>query len=100
MTDAAPIDLVLRNAIRQLAHEARRAAATVKDGSPAHDFYVGVETAAKRRLEPGLAAMDPPDLAHRSTAFRDGYLEAAALIGVAATREAPLHLPLPAFVGS
>jgi hypothetical protein len=87
--------LVLRNAVSGLAAEARQAAAGVRDGTADHDFYVGVASAADRRIHPGLiSADDEAWLARQTPPFRDGYLEASTLIATAAA-DPPAHLPLP-----
>lgn len=96
MRDPTVVDLVLLNAVRQLAADARRTAARLEPGSPEHDFYEGVQAGAARHLQPGLMAGEP-DLDRRRPAFRDGYLEASTIIGVAASGTPPLRLPLPRF---
>ncbi len=97
MSEPAVVDVVLRNALRQLAAEARRTAALLRAGSAEHEFYVGVQRAAEERLSPALAAADRADLERRSPAYRDGYLETSTLIGMAATGAAPVRFRLPTF---
>jgi len=97
MSDSTASDPVFLNAVRQLAAEARRAAAVLKVDQPEHDFYAGVEHAAERRLHPGLAAIEPPDIEHWPPDFREGYLQASSQIAFAAAGTAPLHFPLPSF---
>jgi hypothetical protein len=97
MSDLRSSDPVFLNAVRQLAAEARHAAAALELHVPEHEFYAGVEHAAERRLRPGLAAIEPPDIEHWPPAFREGYLQASSQIALAATGPSPLHVPLPRF---
>jgi len=91
------LDLMMLTDIRRLADEARQAAARVPLGSAEHAFYSGVLSAAERHLHAGLmAADDPAWLDREPAAFRDGYLEASTLIGLASAKS-PVHLPLPAY---
>ncbi len=95
MSQSSVVDVVMRNALRQLAGEARRVAALLHVGSADHDFYVGVQRAAEERLSPGLAAGDRSDLDRRSPAFREGYLKTSTMIAEAATATTPLRFRLP-----
>ena len=95
MDDETAGNAVLLNAVRQLAGEARQAAAVLPIDSPDHEFYAGVQYAAERRLRPGLAAIEPHDLDLRSRPYRDGYVSASTLIGLAAASTNSLHIPLP-----
>ena len=97
MSDAPVGDVVLLNAVRQLASDARQAAALLRLDAPEHEFLAGVQHAAQRRLQPGLAAIEPPDLDRRSRPFQDGYLRATTLIGLAASGTSPLHFALPRY---
>jgi hypothetical protein len=97
MSDVKPADPILLNAVRQLAADARRAAALLPVDSPEHDFYAGVQHAAQRRTQPGLVALGLPDLDRRSRAFRDGYLATQTEIAIAASGPSPLRLRLPTF---
>ena len=97
MSGLTASDPVFLNAVRQLAAEARRAAAALRVGLPQHDFYAGVEHAAERRLHPGLTAIEPHDIDHWAPAFREGYLQASSQIALAATGNSPLHIALPNF---
>ncbi len=59
--------IVLRNALRQLANDARSQASSVEMDSPHHSFYVGVMTAAQDQLHPVRADHhDEAWLAHES----------------------------------
>ncbi len=88
------VPLVLQNALRQLAAEARAEGALVPVESPAHAFYAGVAAAAEDRLHP--ARQDSHYQAWLDAerpAFREGYLKAASVI--ATSGHAPVHLLLP-----
>jgi hypothetical protein len=66
-------------------------------GSPEHDFYEGVASAADTHLHQGRApAEDPGWLDRQTPAFRDGYLKASAIISAATGRPRP-HLLMPSF---
>ncbi len=95
MSQSTVVDVVLRNALRQLADEARRVAALLHVGSADHDFYVGVQRAAEERLSPGLAASDRSDIDRRSPAFREGYVKASTMIAEALTLTTPIRFRLP-----
>lgn len=87
--------VVVREALRRLAEEARQRAATVRDGTEEHDFYVGVWTAARDLAGPVPSKVsDLATLRDRSRSFRDGYLKVANMAGAAAGH-APSRFPLP-----
>ena len=84
MRTGSELDLVRLNAIRHLADEARDACAHVALGTPEHDFYAGVLSAAERHLHAGRVAVDDERwLDHEPALFRDGYLEASTAISMA-----------------
>lgn len=92
--------LGLRSALLELANEAMHKAARTPLGSQEHDFYWGVASAAETRLRPARAAADDPAwLDRQPSAFRDGFLQASALIASAMVRSHH-HLLLPVFPGS
>ncbi len=87
--------MIMRDALRRLAEEARQRAGSVPVGTEEHDFYVGVVTAAQDLSGPVLTkAASPSALKDRSPSFRDGYLKVSNMAGAAAGR-APARFPLP-----
>ena len=87
--------IVLRNALHQLASDARRQASSVEMDSPHHSFYIGVMTAAEDQLHLVRAAHhDETWLARETPEFRDGYLKASNLVAATAGHT-PLRFVLP-----
>lgn len=88
--------VVLRNALRILADQARNEAALLDLCDPEHAFYSGVVAAAEDRLRPEVAGIhDETWLARESAPFRDGYLKASDVIAHAGPD--PVRLMVPAF---
>ncbi len=87
--------VIVREALRRLAEEARMRAAALSVGTADHDFYVGVLTAARDLSGPVPSrAASASALRDRSPAFRDGYLKVSNMAGAAAGH-APTRFPLP-----
>ena len=87
--------VIAREALRRLAEEARQRAATVQVGTPEHDFYVGVLSAARDLSGPAPSnAARPSALRDRTPAFRDGYLKVSNM-AAAAVGHAPSRFPFP-----
>ncbi len=85
-------------AARSLAHDATAAARDCPSGSPEWSFYHGVETATAHVLHPEMTAVrdDARWLESETPAFRDGFLEASALLSTAATADViPVTVALP-----
>lgn len=73
--------LARRRALHHLVDESRRMAAGHRLGSPEHDFYAGVRTAAEDGLSPHHRdAHGEAWLAAQAGPFRDGYTRTAAMI--------------------
>ena len=86
--------IVLRNALRTLADQARAEAALLDICDPEHAFYSGVVTAAEDRLRPHVADIhDEVWLARESRPFRDGYLKASNVIANAEPNQLRFMLP-------
>lgn len=87
--------VIIREALRRLAEEARQRAGSLPADSTEHDFYVGVQAAAQDLAGPVPSkATDPSTLKDRSAAYRDGYLKVSNMAG-AAVGHAPSRFPLP-----
>lgn len=87
--------VIVRDALRRLAEEARQRAAALNVGSSEHDFYAGVLNAARDLSGPaGSDAARASALRDRSPAFRDGYLKVSNM-AAAAAGHAPSRFPLP-----
>jgi hypothetical protein len=100
MGDGDARRFVLTRAARALAKDASEAAALTPGGSPEWRYYHGVETAAQHVLHPAMAGVREGStwLEAEALAFREGFLEASALISAAAASPDPparLHLPAP-----
>ena len=88
--------VVLHNALRQLAEEARREAVLLPMGSPEHAFYEGVAAAAENRLHLAQSELhDDRWLAAQISYFREGYLKASDVIAAAGHAPVRLYLPRP-----
>lgn len=89
--------LILLRAVRGLIDAARSERALLAASSPQRHFYLGVEAAAEEALHPELASARAPGwLDRESPAFREGYLQASTMLGIAASApEPPLKLALP-----
>ena len=91
MTNFEPVG-IRRNALRQLAEEARQRLAAMDAHAAERDFFLGVQMAAEDLCRSDHAPARSLD--HESPAFKDGYLEVSA-INAAASGHTPLRLPLP-----
>jgi hypothetical protein len=90
--------LAIIETARAMAREAIRATSDPEADPATRRFYHGVETAALHVLRPELAAVrDGSDwLDRRDASFRDGFLEASALLATAASGgPAPFRFLLP-----
>lgn len=91
--------IALTEAAKGMAREAVAAARDSAVDSPAWRFYHGIETAAQHVLHPEMASVRDDDgwLKAEDPAFRQGFLEASALLATAAasTPDPPRRLPLP-----
>jgi hypothetical protein len=85
-----------RNALRQLAAEARREAALLSLSDPEHAFYAGVAAAAEDQMHPAAADIHGDKwLATQSNPFREGYLKTLHVIGGSGPETVRLLLPAP-----
>jgi hypothetical protein len=85
-----------RNALRQLAAEARQEAALLSLSDPQHAFYTGVAAAAEDQLHPAAADIhDEKWLAKQVSSFREGYLKTLHVIGGSGPETVRLLLPSP-----
>ncbi len=84
--------IVMSNALRRLAEEARQRLASLAADDPERSFYVGVMTAAEDLSRTGR--ISPRPLEHEPAPFREGYLEVSNL-AAAAVGHVPSRLPLP-----
>ncbi len=90
--------LAVIEAAKALTRDAIAAAGACEANSAAWHFYNGVETAALHVLYPEMANVREGTtwLEREHPSFRDGFLEASAVLGMAsASAEPPLRLPLP-----
>jgi hypothetical protein len=90
--------LVAVEAARALAKQATDAASTWPAGSAEWRFYHGVAAAAEQVLHPAMASVrEGTDwLAGEEPPFREGFLEADALLRAAVAHTgSPLHVRLP-----
>ena len=89
--------MTMMYATRAMSEGARRLAGQTRAGSPEHDFYAGVASAADAHQHRGRGpAEDPGWLERQTPVFRDGYLKASAIISAAAGHPQP-HLLMPSF---
>lgn len=90
--------LAVIEAARAMAREAIAATCDPEADPSARRYYHGVETAALHVMRPELAAVHEGSdwLDRRDASFRDGFLEASALLATAAAAtQPPLHVRLP-----
>lgn len=88
--------VALRNAIRQMAAEARREAALLALSDPEHAFYSGVVAATDDRLHPEAVGIhDEVWLGHQAPPFREGYLKAVHVMTGFSPDAGRLMLPHP-----
>ena len=90
--------IVLVQAATALAKDATEAARSARAGSAEWRFYHGVETAALHLLRPEVASVrEGTSWAQaEEPAFREGFLEASALLASAATAaDPPMRIRLP-----
>jgi hypothetical protein len=90
--------LAVIEAAKALTRDAIAAARECTADSAAWRFYNGVQAASLHVLYPEMTKVREvtPWLDNEQPAFRDGFLEASALLGMAAAApEPPLRLPLP-----
>lgn len=96
--------MLFLQAVRALVSEASSAASVAPFASDEWNFYSGVHRAAEDLLHAdaqGIRLGQLGWLDHETPSFRDGYLEAEALLSVAMTAsEPPPHIALPAFRGA
>ncbi len=89
--------MMLRNALRRLADDARREAAMVGMETELHAFYMGVVAATEDRIHPAMGDIHGEKwLQSEKPAFRDGYVKARHVIASAGPAPVRLHLPAPA----